>query len=198
MPQRGHSAAGMLLTSDAWFRLSNFVMALFFAAASYVQLNDPDAILWIVPAAVAQWLRRCATEHEDAGSIPAAAAAFPMEAKSRNAGGLLTARFRQRCRSAACPLVVAAVSPAFHGRRHLAFWVPAGREHLFLVPRPDVRWAQPGRLRARSRVRWLGCCAHLAGASTIRLRQNQPETRCPVGSLVSTPSGPVDCAVNGR
>lgn len=48
MPQRGHSAAGMLLTSDAWFRLSNFVMALFFAAASYVQLNDPDAILWIV------------------------------------------------------------------------------------------------------------------------------------------------------
>ncbi|KAL1487000.1 hypothetical protein MTO96_046714 [Rhipicephalus appendiculatus] len=42
----------MLSSGDAWFRLSNGVMAVFFAMASYVQLNDPDALLWIVAYAL--------------------------------------------------------------------------------------------------------------------------------------------------
>ncbi|KAH7942129.1 hypothetical protein HPB49_020972 [Dermacentor silvarum] len=42
----------MLSSCDAWFRLSNGVMALFFAMASYVQLNDPDAMIWIVAYAL--------------------------------------------------------------------------------------------------------------------------------------------------
>lgn len=37
------------------------------------------------PAAVAQWIRCYAAEDEDAGSIPAAVAAFLMEARRKNA-----------------------------------------------------------------------------------------------------------------
>ncbi|KAH8036997.1 hypothetical protein HPB51_008045 [Rhipicephalus microplus] len=42
----------LLSSSEAWFRLSNGVMAVFFAMASYVQLNDPDAVVWIVAYAL--------------------------------------------------------------------------------------------------------------------------------------------------
>ncbi|XP_077491428.1 transmembrane protein 220-like [Amblyomma americanum] len=47
-----HGRPGMLASSEAWFRLSNAVMALFFAMASCVQINDPDALLWIVAYAL--------------------------------------------------------------------------------------------------------------------------------------------------
>lgn len=46
-------------------------------------------------AAVAQWLRRCAAEDKDAGSIPASVAAFRMEAKSEKRKRPCVWRFRR-------------------------------------------------------------------------------------------------------